>query len=242
MAKNKINGTARGRSRVSIGTALIWVAAFVNAPRYAGAFMYSDVQNVPPVVMQLLEWANITAGLAMGLLEVVSMALLMDSLRRTPFSITWKVKGKPDRRIWNIRWFITAFWGIGLIVLAPLILVPYMDARSTSQSMHELMLEFLTPENYLSGLSAWNLFVVLAPIFVIGGASFAQVSITHQETLESSQKVSEISGKFPKDWRQLTPEQKKILGKMTDEKIAEQTGLTVRGAQNWVKDLKKEGY
>lgn len=235
MAKTKINGTVRGKAKVTLGTALIWVAAFVNAPRYAGAFMYSDVQTVPPVLAVILDWANVTAGLSMGLLEVVSMALLMDSLRRTPFLITERRKGEKDRRIWNMRWFVTAFWGIGLIVLAPLILVPYMDARGTAQSMHSLMLVILSPNYYIYGLSAWNLFVVLAPIFVIGGASFAQVSVTHLESSESSTKVSE---RFPKDWRKLSAAQKNELRVLTAEQIAEKVGITVRGAENWVKDLK----
>ncbi len=231
MAKTKINGTVHGKPPVALGQILIWVAAFVNAPRYAGAFLYADVQKVPAVVAQVLDWANVTAGIAMGLLEVVSMAMLMDSLRRTPFLITQKTKGKEDKKIWNLRWWITAFWGVGLIVLSPLILVPYMDARGTAQSMHQLMLSIFTDTWYLVGLSAWNTFVIAAPIFVIGGASFAQVAVTHAKDAESSES-------FPKDWRKLTDAQKQKLKSMTDVEIAEAVGITVRGAQNWIKKIR----
>jgi hypothetical protein len=45
---------------------------------------------------------------------------------------------------------------------------------------------------------------------------------------------------FPDDWRKLTASQKKQLERMSDREIAAAANITLRSAQNWLRDLAEE--
>src|SRR5688572_30107027 len=90
---------------------IIWVAAIVNIPRYAGAFMYADVAEAPKWLSDALNIANLISGVSMGIIEAISIAFIMDGLRQTSmwaksglFGINWK-------------WIANLIFGVGMMVI-----------------------------------------------------------------------------------------------------------------------------
>ncbi len=226
---------------MNIKRILIWAAAIVNIPRYAGAFIYADLAVTPPWLSNVLNIANMVSGVMMGIIEAIAIALIMDGLRS---SSMWSKSGLFGI---NWRWVVNLLFGMGMMVIAIFILVPFMNARMNDQQMREIL-----PTPTLQ--AGWNLFVVLAPIFIIAGASFSQTDFVNSKKGEGKGKGSETSGEdaenFPKDWRKMTKDQKRKLAAILRKKgIIEgkkqiQTDYNVheKTADNWTNNLKKEGF
>ena len=219
----------RPKQRVTIrgwiGKNLATIGAFVNAPRYAGAFIFADLHVIPGWLTLSLDILNGMAGIFMGMLEAESTILLYNFLRKNPPTIRYKVKGeKEEKSRPNFRWYFALGLGIVQLMLAPVILVSYMDARGLDKTMYDLMQE-VNSASYLSLVSIWNSVVVIAPLIVVGIASFAEGGISHEEVTELSESSAKVSGNFPKDWRKVTHEMKVSLARMDAKKIAEEVGF-----------------
>lgn len=61
------------------------------------------------------------------------------------------------------------------------------------------------------------------------------------QPVESSQKVSTPVGKFPRDRRKLSDEQKTFLSKLTPDEIAGLCDITTKSAKSWLKAFEDEG-
>jgi hypothetical protein len=216
---------------------ILWTAAIVNIPRYAGAFIYADIAEAPKWLSDALNAANMVGGVAMGIIEAISIAFIMDGLRHTSL---WSKSGILGV---NWRWFVNLFFGMGMMLLAVLILVPFMNARMNGLQMREVL-----PNMWWQG--GWNLFVVLAPIFIIAGASFSQSDFVHGNKSEGkpggTETYGELAEDFPKDWRKMTKEHKKqlarVLRKSGGKKIVQdELGVSEKTADNYTAWLKREG-
>lgn len=219
---------------------ILWVAAIVNIPRYAGAFIYADLAEVPDWLSDWMNWANLVSGIAMGIVEAGAIALIMDGLRQTSL---WSKTGLAGM---NWKWIANLIFGLGMMIIAIFILVPFMNARMNAQQMREIL-----PSPFLQ--AAWNLFIVLAPIFIIAGASFAQTDLVGrkfvEEKPENAGNSSQVTGSLPQDWRKMTKEQKKKLaGKLRSNppqgkrEVQEEYGVSEKTADNWYNNLVREGF
>lgn len=143
------------------GKWLMVAAVLVSMPRWAGAFISADVETLPDVVSQGLNTLNVAAGLAMGFLEVAAAAFMLEAWGKMKPKATWNAKG------YSHRWKVLTGFIIGLFVLMPFILAPYMVARMTGQTVAQVL-------HYTGLMYAWSVAVVLAPVFVIGGVAIAR--------------------------------------------------------------------
>lgn len=143
------------------GKWLMVAAVLVSMPRWAGAFISADVETLPDVVSQGLNTLNVAAGLAMGFLEVAAAAFMLEAWGKMKPKATWNAKG------YSHRWKVLTGFIIGLFVLMPFILAPYMVARMTGQTVAGVL-------HYTGIMYAWSVAVVLAPAFVIGGVAVAR--------------------------------------------------------------------
>jgi hypothetical protein len=162
------------------GKWLMVAAVIVSMPRWAGAFISADVETLPGLVSQGLNTLNITAGLAMGILEVAAAAYMLEAWGRMKPKATWNAKS------YSHRWKILTGFIVGLFVLMPFILSPYMVARMTGQTVADVL-------HYTSLMYAWSVAVVLAPAFVIGGVAIARDAASTEPAPKPAQKAqSEI--------------------------------------------------
>jgi len=147
------------------GNILLWSAVLVGAPRWAGAMLSADVGTVTGGIAQFLNVLNVISGLAMGLLEVLVMAYMLDSLRKN--RPTTMSRGK--KRI-NWKWWGVLLFSLGLLILTPAILAPYIVSR-----MNEGGIVGILPAIPVQLL--WSVGVTLAPLFVVGGVAFARAGL-----------------------------------------------------------------
>jgi hypothetical protein len=152
------------------GTVLLYSAVAVGAPRWAGAFLAADVGVVSDAVSGWLNVFNVLSGIAMAPLEVLTIMYMLDALRRGKMV----VKAKDKTRI-NWKWWGVLLFVIGLFVLTPCILAPFIMSRMNATGMAGILttgtLQLL-----------WSVFVVFAPIFMVGGVAFATRIATSTET------------------------------------------------------------
>lgn len=145
------------------GNILLWSAIAVGAPRWAGAMLAADVGSISPGLSQLLHVLNTISGLAMGPLEVLAMAFMLDSLRKQKPTYRDKV---------NFRWWGVLGFSVGLLALTPAILAPYIVSRINSTGISGVV-------TTTGWQFAWSIAVTLAPVFIVGGVAFAQAGIIH---------------------------------------------------------------
>ena len=153
--------------------AMVWAAAIISAPRYAGAFLSADVVTIEPWLSNALHWANMSSGLAMGLLEAFASAYILDGLSRIPPKSTRVVRVKNGterverREAWSFRWVGTLLFAVFLLGLSFAILSPFMVARMEGVGMAEYF-------GTRGGRQGWTYAILAAPILIIGGVSFSQ--------------------------------------------------------------------
>lgn len=226
------------KRKLEYGTLLMWTAAAVAAPRYAGAFLAADTMALPGWVSAGLNGANVLAGVAMGLLEVISTAYLLDALR------DMKPQLKNGKR--NPHYIGTAAFAGTLLVLAPIILAPYVVSRMTGEGMAEAIPGVVV--RYV-----WAVSVVIAPIVIVAGVAFARDGMVkkfdpapaEKPTRPAAEKPTVISaaqkphrngnGKHivPR-WDRLSPEVvEEIAGMTTAEIVTKFPGVDPRTARNW---------
>ncbi len=155
----------KNRGGMDMGRALLWSAVVVEAPRWAGAMLAADTHQLAGWLSVFLNAANTISGLAMGLVNVVSTAYMLDALRRERPTITVHRKaGNFEKRNWRFMGLLL-FVG-GLLVLTPFVLAPFIVSRMTGDTMAASLGDRLLQY-------AWAVMVVVSPIFVIGGVAFA---------------------------------------------------------------------
>lgn len=153
----------RKKKGMDLGRVLLWSAVLTESPRWAGAMLAADMHRVDGWVSYGLNIANIFSGLAMGLLNVVAMAYMLDALRHElPTRTTRAGKTNISLKFWGILGFV-----VGLILLTPVVIAPYLVARMNGLDVAGV----LTDRNAQFG---WSIAVVIAPVFVVGGVAFAQ--------------------------------------------------------------------
>ncbi len=167
---------------------IIWASVAVSVPRYIGAFVASDVGNVTGWLSELLTALSLFSGFGMGLLDVIASAYLFDGWRQT----LPRLDRKP-----SLRWWILTAMVIGLMGIGVVILVPYVVARVKHESMEAVM-----PGAFLY---IWSIAVVIAPLFIIGGVSFAQRNVIQSEAHSPKSEVTEEGGKWQVARRRKVP-------------------------------------
>ena len=144
------------------GQLIMWAAIIVSAPRWAGAFIAADTADIPPLVDGVLQYMNLISGMGMGLIEVLGTAYLLSAWGRMKPRKTWNAKHIDH------RWLILTVFVVGLFLLMPLILSPYMVARMNGATVAAVMPPWF---EYV-----WAVAVVVSPAFIIGGVAVAQES------------------------------------------------------------------
>lgn len=153
--KQKVN-------RLDYGQVLMWTAVLVSMPRWAGAFIAADAHSIPHLVDEALNYLSILSGFGMGVLEVVATAYMLDAWGRMKPRKTWNAKSLDH------RWKVLTGFIVGLFVLMPFILAPYLVSRMAEQTIQQA----LGSSVLLSYL--WSVAVVLSPAFIVGGVAFAR--------------------------------------------------------------------
>ncbi len=160
MKKRRAWSVGRGAKGRDYGGVIMWAAVLVSAPRWAGAFIAADTAAMPPLIDGLLNYANMLSGLAMGPLEVIGAAYLLDAWGRMKPRKTHNAKRRDQ------RWLILTGFVVGLFLLMPLILAPYIVAR-----MNQATVAAVVPTWFQY---AWAVAVVLSPAFIVGGGAVAR--------------------------------------------------------------------
>jgi hypothetical protein len=247
------------RRGMDLGRVLLWSAVIVEAPRWAGAMLAADLRDVSGWLSSALNTGNTLSGIAMGVVNVVATAYLLDALRRErPVVTVYRHRPRDSRRgVGDARLTLARpnwrFYGIlvfvvGLLGITPFVLAPFMVSRMTGDPLAVVLRTGL--EQY-----AWAVTVVLAPIFVIGGVSFAQpglVTISQGRDLTPSPSPegegSEIatSPSAPRNdtapkwrnWRRLPEAERRRVAGMDAAQVREVYGVEERTAYNWVREAK----
>lgn len=242
---------------MDLGRVLLWSAVIVEAPRWAGAMLAADLRDVNGWLSSALNTGNTVSGVAMGLVNVVATAYMLDALRRERPTVTVHRKGQAvEKRSWRFAGLLVFI--VGLLLLTPFVLAPFMVSRMTGSPLEAVL-------GTAGWQYVWATTVVLAPIFVIGGVSFAQpglVSIAAaqgdhegrpygEEALKVSTQVSEKSNGKPatygkwKTWRKVPEGERARIATMNVDEVRETYGVEERTAYNWLRDAKEvaaEGF
>lgn len=218
------------------GTVLVLSAMLVSIPRWAGAFIAADTLTMPELINTVLHYLNLISGVGMGLVEVLGTAYLLDA---------WgKMKAKRTHNAKHVdqRWLILTGFIVGLFVLMPLILSPYIVARMNGQPLASIASN--------SFQYVWSAAVVLSPILIIGGVAVARDGLVGSSGTVPANELGERRTKETKDkpkvaperlavtftdWRQVPTDIKRQMSGMSSGEIAETFGLAERTAQNWRK-------
>lgn len=161
--------------KINYGKVLMWAAIIVSMPRWAGAFISADVSDIPYWVNEALHYGNLIAGFGMGFLEVLAAAYMLDAWGKLKPKSSWNAKG------YNHKWKVLTGFIIGLFVLMPLILAPYIVGRMTAVSIGDALT--YKPIQYI-----WSIAVVLSPAFIVGGVSVANGGLVENETKDNHKK------------------------------------------------------
>jgi len=162
------------------GRILMWSAIVVSMPRWAGAFISADVSEIPKWVNEALHYGNLISGFGMGFLEVLAAAYMLDAWGKL------KPKKTYNSKSYDHKWKILTGFIIGLFVLMPLILAPYIVSRMTAQPIGESL-----GNDWLRYV--WSIAVVLSPVFIVGG-----VSVANGELVEVKSETKEKPKAQPK--------------------------------------------
>lgn len=192
--------------KINYGKVLMWAAIIVSMPRWAGAFISADVSDIPHWVNEALHYGNLIAGFGMGFLEVLAAAYMLDAWGKMKPKASWNAKS------YDHKWKILTGFIVGLFVLMPLILAPYIVSRMTSVTIGiALKYSFV---QYL-----WSIAVVLSPAFIVGGVSVANGELVENETekkpkQETKTKPIETKTEKPKQEtvKRVSPEVEELSG------------------------------
>lgn len=154
--------------KINYGKVLMWSAIIVSMPRWAGAFISADVSEIPFWVNQLLHYGNLISGFGMGFLEVLAAAYMLDAWGKIKPKASWNAKS------YDHKWKILTVFIVGLFVLMPLILAPYIVGRMTGTSIADALGNGII--RYV-----WSIAVVLSPAFIVGGVAVASGDLVENE-------------------------------------------------------------
>jgi MFS family permease len=192
--------------KANYGKILMWAAIIVSMPRWAGAFISADVSDIPHWVNEALHYGNLIAGFGMGFLEVLAAAYMLDAWGKMKPKASWNAKS------YDHKWKILTGFIIGLFVLMPLILAPYIVSRMTAVTIGEAL-------KYSFVQYLWSIAVVLSPAFIVGGVSVANGELVENETEKKPKqetKTKPIETKIEKQKRETTkpvsPEVEELSG------------------------------
>lgn len=176
---------------MNYGRLLLWAAVIVAVPRWAGAFIAADVAEMPAWVSEGLHIASLVSGIGMGILEVVAAAYMLEAWSRL------KPYASHNAKSINYRWKILTGFIIGLFVLMPFILAPYVVSRINSSGIGEA----LGGNN--TYIYVWSIAVVLSPAFIVGGVAAAsddlvQVKQSKQPKVKAESKSQKSAGEKAK--------------------------------------------
>lgn len=155
--------------KINYGKVLMWSAIIVSMPRWAGAFISADVSDIPNWVNEALHYGNLLAGFGMGFLEVLAAAYMLDAWGKMKPKASWNAKS------YDHKWKILTGFIVGLFVLMPLILAPYIVSRMTAVTIGQAL-------QYSIVQYVWSIAVVLSPAFIVGGVSVANGELVENET------------------------------------------------------------
>lgn len=155
--------------KINYGKVLMWSAIIVSMPRWAGAFISADVSDIPNWVNEALHYGNLLAGFGMGFLEVLAAAYMLDAWGKMKPKASWNAKS------YDHKWKILTSFIVGLFILMPLILAPYIVSRMTAVTIGEAL-------NHSFIQYIWSIAVVLSPAFIVGGVSVANGELVENET------------------------------------------------------------
>jgi len=230
--------------KLNYGKILMWAAIVVSMPRWAGAFISADVANMPNWVNEALHYGNLLSGFGMGFLEVLAAAYMLDAWGKMKPKASWNAKN------YDHKWKILTVFIIGLFILMPLILAPYIVSRMTNVSVGSALGNTLI--QYF-----WAIAVVLSPAFIVGGVAIANGNLVESETKVQQEKKPEkkatlrpiadkrvrtVSGQMPTDFRLLTDEQKRTIAALTSGEVAERAAISDRTARRWKEKVSANGY
>ncbi|KKK60430.1 hypothetical protein LCGC14_3024430, partial [marine sediment metagenome] len=156
------------------GQLLIFMAIIVGMPRWIGAMMGADGVFITGWLDDMFKILYGISGLGMSVLEVLAIGYIFAGLRGQPAF---------NGRIPNVKFWGAGFFGILVIVLIPLILVPFMLAQLNGQELGNALQEMQIQWQ-------WILAVVLAPLIIIGGVAFTRSGIMDLEVPENTRERS----------------------------------------------------
>lgn len=81
--------------------------------------------------------------------------------------------------------------------------------------------------------------IALSKIVVSWGVA---VAIKLESSAPRNGNFAQDIGTFPDDWRKVTVSQKKLLARMSKNEIVQAAHIEPRSADNWIANLKREGY
>lgn len=220
--------------KLNYGKILMWSAILVSMPRWAGAFISADVSQIPHWVNEVLHYANLLAGFGMGFLEVLAAAYMLDAWGKLKPKASWNAKS------YDHKWKVLTGFIVGLFILMPFILAPYIVSRMANVSINETLGNDIF--RYL-----WSISVVLSPAFIVGGVSVASGELVENET--KTEAVSKPVAK-PRSERKVkpkketvkpvAPEKKELTG--TRKLVYDETKRNPNATQQEIAELLEENH
>lgn len=160
------------KKKQDYGSLIIFMAIAVGLPRWAGAMMAADGIQIIGWLSDVFKMAYGISGLGMAVLEVISIGYIFESIRST---------NAFNGKIPNLKFWGSVVFGLIILALIPLILTPYMSAQINQQALTVVLADM--------GLSlTWLVAVVIAPLVIIGGVSFARAGLMDIVDNESESK------------------------------------------------------
>ena len=156
------------------GQLLIFMAIIVGMPRWIGAMMGADGVFITGWLDDMFKLLYGISGLGMAVLEVLSIGYIFAGLRGQP-----AFNGK----IPNVKFWGAGLFGILILALIPLILVPFMLAQLNGQELGNALQEMQIQWQWITA-------VVLAPLIIIGGVAFTRSGIMDLEVPETKKERS----------------------------------------------------
>ena len=139
---------------------LIIASVIVGVPRWAGAFLAADLAEIPLWLDDVLNVANMIAGIGMGILEVLAAKYVLEAWSQLKPKKTWNAKS------YDWPWLVLTVGIGGLFLMMAVILTPYLVARMNGETVGAAL--SVTWLQY-----GWSLMVVLSPAYIVGIVSFS---------------------------------------------------------------------
>lgn len=172
------------RSSWDLGRGIIVAAIIVSMPRWAGAFISADVQEIPTLVNQVLYIGNLVSGIGMAIVEVVGAAYLLDAWGHM------KPRRTHNQKRVDHRWKLLTISIILLFTFSILILAPYMVARMNGRHVSEIL---PTALQYI-----WNGLIVVSPALIVGGVAIARDGLVSVKGPKAVTERAKLAAKRPK--------------------------------------------